>query len=123
MSPYFSLFVFFSAENLKSVLCCLFWWFCMFEEYIGIAGLALLIIAWIPETLQNWREKGRNLNLKFVCLYLSGSLFLAYHAFVINDAVFTWLNGLAALLAMFNAVIILSRPKAPGRAKRAKRRK
>ncbi len=84
-------------------------------EYIGIAGLALLIIAWIPETLQNWREKGKNLNLKFVCLYLFGSLFLAYHAYLINDAIFTWLNGLAAIMAMFNAVVILSRPKAGGK--------
>lgn len=95
----------------------------MFEEYIGIAGLVLLIIAWIPETLQNWRERGRNLNLKFVCLYLFGSLFLAYHAFAINDAIFTWLNGLAAFMALFNAVVIFSRPREKARAKAGRKRK
>ena len=80
----------------------------MFEEYIGLAGMALLIIAWIPETRQNWKEKGRNLNLNFVGLYLFGALFLAYHAFVIDDQIFLLLNVLATLIAVFNAAIILT---------------
>jgi MtN3 and saliva related transmembrane protein len=83
----------------------------MFDEYIGLAGMALLILAWIPETRQNWRERGQNLSLNFVCLYLFGALFLAYHAYRINDGVFLLLNALAALIALFNAAIILTRPK------------
>ncbi|VVB57281.1 Uncharacterised protein [uncultured archaeon] len=77
-------------------------------EYVGLAGMVLIILAWIPETIQNCREKGRNLNLKFVALYLFGSLFLAYHALTINDEVFLALNGLATLIALFNASLILS---------------
>ncbi|MCX6773428.1 MAG: hypothetical protein NTY68_00310 [Candidatus Micrarchaeota archaeon] len=84
----------------------------MFEEYISIVGLALLIIAWIPETLQNWRERGRNLNIKFVCLYLFGSLFLTYHAVIIKDAVFMYLNSVATLIALLNAIVILTNTKA-----------
>ncbi|MCL6088794.1 MAG: hypothetical protein M1530_01365 [Candidatus Marsarchaeota archaeon] len=93
----------------------------LFDEYIGLAGLVLILIAWIPETMQNWREKGRNLSLKFVALYLFGSLFLTYHAFTLNDMVFLTLNGLATLIALFNAAIILTHPKGP--AKKAKSKK
>ncbi|PIT84855.1 hypothetical protein COU37_01190 [Candidatus Micrarchaeota archaeon CG10_big_fil_rev_8_21_14_0_10_45_29] len=79
----------------------------MVLQYLGFAGLALLVIAWIPETLQNYKEKGKNLNLKFVMLYLFGSAFLAAHAYLINDFIFMALNSLAALIALANACIII----------------
>lgn len=82
----------------------------MFEEYLSIMGLALLAIAWIPETLQNWRERGRSLNLKFVCIYLLGSILLAYHAIIIKDAVFMCLSILAILMTLFNAIVIIAHP-------------
>ena len=85
--------------------------------------MALLIIAWIPETLQNWRERGRNLNLKFVCLYLFGDIFLAYHAYTINDGVFLLLNVLAGLIAIFNAAVILLHPGGPKAGKKGGRKK
>jgi MtN3 and saliva related transmembrane protein len=96
----------------------------MFGEYVSIIGLVMLIIAWIPETVQNWRERGRNLNLKFVLLYLFGSLFLAYHAVIIRDPIFTYLNVLATLIALLNAVVILTRTKTKGKKakKKGKRR-
>ena len=88
--------------------------------------MVLILIAWIPESIQNWRDKGRDLNLKFVALYLFGSLFLAYHAFTLNDIVFLSLNSLATLIAVFNMAIILSNPrngfvKGPGRGKAGKK--
>ncbi|MFH1306341.1 MAG: hypothetical protein ABIH83_01630 [Candidatus Micrarchaeota archaeon] len=87
----------------------------MVSEYLGTAGMVLIIIAWIPETIQNWKEKGKNLNLKFVALYLFGSLFLTYHAWVIQDFVFLTLNLLATLIAIFNAFIILGNKRKRGR--------
>ncbi len=93
----------------------------LFDEYIGPAGLLLLLLAWIPETMQNWKEKGRNLNLRFVALYFLGSLALASHAYVLQDMVFVLLNGLATLIALFNGAIILTHPKRP--AKKAKSKK
>jgi len=79
----------------------------MILQYLGFAGLALLVIAWIPQSLQNFKEKGKNLNLKFVMLYLFGSAFLAAHAYFIGDLVFMALNSLAALIALSNACIIV----------------
>lgn len=81
--------------------------FHMVLQYVGLAGLALLVIAWIPQSLQNFKERGKNLNLKFVMLYLFGSAFLAAHAYFIGDLVFMALNSLAALIALANACIIL----------------
>ncbi len=83
----------------------------MLDAYVGLAGMLLILIAWIPETIQNWKEKGKNLSLRFVALYLFGSLFLAYHAYALEDPVFLALNGLAALIAVFNAYLIMANRK------------
>ena len=87
--------------------------------------MMLILIAWVPETLQNWNERGRNLNLNFVALYLFGSFFLAFHALEINDEVFFTLNGLATLIALFNAWLFLAnrRPSKPAGASAPKARK
>lgn len=92
----------------------------MVLDYLGMLGMLLILIAWIPQTMQNWRERGKNLNLRFVALYLFGSALLAYHAIVINDMVFLALNGFATLIAVFNAFIIFSRPKKPNKIKKRK---
>lgn len=92
----------------------------MVEQYLGIAGLALLLIAWMPETIQNWKEKGKNLNLKFVLLYFFGSLFLALHAVAIGDMPFFVLNALATLIALFNACLIFMGKNAREKKKKAK---
>ncbi len=95
----------------------------MSDVYIGLAGMLLIVLAWIPETLQNWKQKGKNLSLKFAVLYFFGSLFLAYHAYALDDPVFLALNGLAGLIAIFNACLILAGPKKTENAKKAKKAK
>ena len=97
---------------------------CMCFEYLGVLGLLLILIAWIPETLQNYKEKGKSLNLKFVMLYMFGSLFLSYHAYALKDMVFFILNGLATVLGLFNFSIILLNKQCPkGGKEGAKKRK
>jgi lipid-A-disaccharide synthase-like uncharacterized protein len=80
----------------------------MLEKYIGAIGLLLLVISWIPQTLQNIKENGKNLSAKFVFLYLLGSLALAYHAYILNDFVFLALNSLASIIAIINFIIIFN---------------
>ncbi|MBR9704649.1 hypothetical protein GOV12_04505 [Candidatus Pacearchaeota archaeon] len=68
-------------------------------SYIGIAGLILIALGWIPETLQIIKQKKNNLNLKFNILYTLGSLALVVYAVYINNLVFILLNGLAFFMS------------------------
>lgn len=67
--------------------------------YLGILGLILIALAWIPETLEIIKKKRNNLNLKFNILYVLGSLALVIYAVSINDLVFILLNGFAFLMS------------------------
>ena len=83
----------------------------MDTSFIGIVGLALLLIGWVPETISNFRQNGKNLDLKFAVLYFFGSVFLAWHALNLNDLTFVALNAAASAIAALNAYIILSNRK------------
>ncbi|MFA5108193.1 MAG: hypothetical protein WC492_01520 [Candidatus Micrarchaeia archaeon] len=87
-------------------------------ELVGILGMIFIILAWIPETLQNFREKGKNLNFAFVGLYFFGSAFLAYHALLLKDTVFLTLNTIATIIALFNGYLIFAYRKKVGKRKR-----
>ena len=76
-------------------------------ELIGMAGLILLLIGWIPETISNYRKKGKGIDFKFATLYFFGSVLLAWHALNLNDLVFLALNTAAAAMAAINVWIIL----------------
>ena len=91
-------------------------------DLLGLLGMALILIAWLPETWQNYKERGRNLNLKFVLLYLFGSAFLAYHAYLINDVVFLTLNAIATLVALINGYLILANRDVVSKKKNAKKK-
>ena len=84
----------------------------MEEQIIGVLGLLLIVVAWIPETIENFKTKGKNLSLKFVAIYLAGSAFLAYHGLVLGDMVFIVINAAALLISVINAYIIISNKKA-----------
>ncbi|MCH7850924.1 MAG: hypothetical protein IH845_04750 [Nanoarchaeota archaeon] len=74
----------------------------MVSEYIGyfgILGVVLIVLGWIPETIEIIRKKKNNLNLKFNILYTLGSLFLVIYSIYINDLVFILLNGFAFLMS------------------------
>ncbi len=92
-------------------------------DYLGLLGMALILIAWLPETWQNYKEKGKNLNLKFVLLYLFGSAFLTYHAYLLNDMVFLALNAIATLIAIINGYLILANRSGKTKIKKAKKKR
>ena len=75
----------------------------MFEP-IGLFGLILILIAWIPETLKNLKEGKVKTRTEFLILYMLGSLFLTIHAIILLDLVFIILNLLATILSGVNLV-------------------
>ena len=68
-------------------------------NYLGILGLILIAVGWIPQTIQTIKQKKNNLNLKFNLLYTFGSLALTVYAIYISDMVFILLNGFAFLMS------------------------
>jgi lipid-A-disaccharide synthase-like uncharacterized protein len=69
---------------------------------IGILGLALILVAWIPQTLATIKTKKVGMRREFIILYLLGSLFLAIHSIIIDDFVFLILNAGATFVASVN---------------------
>jgi len=67
--------------------------------WIGVIGVVLIALGWIPEIIQIIKEKKSNLNLKFALLYTLGSLALTIYAIQLNDLIFMILNGLAFIMA------------------------
>ncbi len=65
---------------------------------IGLIGLILILIGWIPQVIKTVKEKS-GMDLKFAVLYTCGSGLLTVYAVLIHDTVFIILNGGAALLA------------------------
>jgi len=68
-------------------------------NYLGILGLILIAIGWIPQTIQTIKQKKNNLNFKFNLLYTFGSLALVIYAVYIQDMVFILLNGFAFFMS------------------------
>lgn len=67
-------------------------------EIIGIIGLVLIVIAWIPELMELIRKKKRELNIEFIIIYLLGSAALVIYSIQINSIIFGVLNGLIFLM-------------------------
>lgn len=67
--------------------------------WIGIIGVVLIAMGWIPQTIQTIKERKSNLNIKFALLYTFGSLALTIYAIQLNDLIFAILNGLAFIMA------------------------
>jgi MtN3 and saliva related transmembrane protein len=72
---------------------------------LGIIGMALIVLAWVPQTIENIKNKSTGLNLKFILLYLFGSTGLLLYSILIKDFIFIILNAGAAIQALINLVI------------------
>jgi len=66
---------------------------------IGIIGLALLALAWLPQTYSVIKKKKSNINPGFGTLYVLGSLILIYYSIQIKDNIFLILNILVAIMS------------------------
>ena len=71
----------------------------MVMQYIGILGLILIGVGWIPQVIDILKTKKSNLNLGFALLYTLGSLALTVYAILLNDWIFIILNGFAFFMS------------------------
>lgn len=81
------------------------------SAWIGILGMILIVVAWIPQTIENIKKKRSDINIKFVIAYLIGSLILIAYSSMINDMIFLLLNSLASIQAVINLVVELKEKK------------
>jgi lipid-A-disaccharide synthase-like uncharacterized protein len=66
---------------------------------IGIAGAALLLLAWLFETFESIKNRKSLVDLKFALIYIASTALLTVYAFQNNDLVFFTLNiGLIILV-------------------------
>jgi lipid-A-disaccharide synthase-like uncharacterized protein len=68
-------------------------------NYIGIIGLILIAVAWLPQIIQTIKTKKGGLNIKFALIYFLGSIALVIHSIQIKDNIFIILNSLASLMS------------------------
>ncbi|MBD3616571.1 MAG: hypothetical protein HUJ22_08355 [Gracilimonas sp.] len=66
-------------------------------ELLGWTGFGILVAAWIPQTWQTIKEGNTSMNLAFIIMYFLSSLMLTVYSVLIDDTVFTALNGLLTL--------------------------
>lgn len=76
----------------------------------GLIGAIVIAISWIPEIERTIISKDiHGLDIKFVFLYLLGSVLLFVHALNIRDLPFAIVNGLLSLMAIVQLFVIVSR--------------
>ena len=63
-------------------------------EFLGWAGFGILVLAWVPQTWETIKAGYTNTNLAFILLYFTASLILTIYSVIIDDHVFTALNGM-----------------------------
>ena len=66
---------------------------------IGIIGLILIAISWLPQIVQIIKTKKSGLNIRFALIYVLGSLALVIYSVQVKDYVFIILNSLAAFMS------------------------
>jgi len=76
---------------------------------IGIIGLMLLAVAWIPETIDILTKKKEKINWKFGVLYVLGSLALTIYSYQINDIIFLILNAFILVMSSISLVYSLKK--------------
>lgn len=66
-------------------------------KIIGWIGFAILVGAWVPQTVETIRRGYSGTNLLFNAMYMTASLLLTLYALLIDDWVFVALNALLSI--------------------------
>ena len=66
-------------------------------EILGWTGFAILIMAWIPQTMDTIKAGKTDVNIAFILMYVVSSLLLTIYSILENDHVFIALNGLLTI--------------------------
>ncbi len=79
--------------------------------WIGIAGMILLVCAWIPQTWKAIKTRKVGANGAFLIIYAAASSLLTAYAIEIHDIIFTLLNALALVQSLINIGVLISSRK------------
>ena len=74
---------------------------------LGIIGLVLLAIGWIPETIKVIKEKRSRIDKEFGILYVLGSLLLLIYSMQIKDYIFMALNFIVMVMSGISLIFSL----------------
>lgn len=77
-------------------------------ELLGWVGFGILVLAWVPQTWETIKAGYTDTNLAFILLYFTASLILTVYSIIIDDHVFTALNGMLTLGSGINLYFKLS---------------
>jgi hypothetical protein len=77
----------------------------------GIAGAALLIAAWLFETLKSIKLHKSLVDLKFAAIYMSGTMMLAVYSFLRKDMIFLSINIILITLVSFEILYTIFKKK------------
>lgn len=78
----------------------------MSPEIIGIIGGALIIFAWILETVESVKRHKSLIDLKFSAMFLVASALMVTYSWQIGNAVFLAIN--AVILAILSIEVLYS---------------
>jgi len=78
---------------------------------VGIIGLVLLALAWIPQTIVIIKKEKSSIDCRFGILYVIGSLVLVYYSIQIKDMIFLTLNSAVALMSAISLYFSVKKRK------------
>lgn len=80
----------------------------MLEGLIGAIGAILILSAWIPETYRTMKSKNLEaIDLKFLMIYLIGSILMTIYSIQIKSDVFIALNTAITIILMIELDLVL----------------
>ena len=83
-------------------------------EILGWTGFSVLIMAWIPQTIDTIKAGRTDMNLAFILMYVISSLLLTVYSILENDPVFIALNALLTVGSGINLLYKLFPRKSDG---------
>ncbi|PIN84958.1 MAG: hypothetical protein COV47_04690 [Candidatus Diapherotrites archaeon CG11_big_fil_rev_8_21_14_0_20_37_9] len=81
----------------------------MANELIGMAGLLLIFIGWLPGIVDTIKTKEPGMKKRFMVSYFLGSSFLAIYAWQLDSKPFIILNALAAIVPIVHLYYYLKK--------------
>ena len=90
----------------------------------GIAGGAILLVAWLNEVYQIHKSKDvEAISLKFLLVYLAATILLLAHSVDISDIVFTWLNVILIIITLIEIELVTRKREKIFRRKKSRQKR
>lgn len=78
---------------------------------IGVIGAAILVLAWIFETINSVRKNKLTIDLRFAVMYLASTAILLVYSLQNGDVIFLFVNACLLILVSFEVAYSALRGK------------